>query len=377
MSLDPYALTSVARAKNYLHLTNEKLQVQALSLYNNSGDATSATVEITATQMILIVTAGVHAGTSTITLTAAANDTLGELVTVINALATGWQAVLIGPSAALSVDLTEIGATEALGIANQQTLMAVDNYLIERLIDAVSGKVEAFCDRQFLTRAYSEWRDGTGNDRMCLPQYPVTAVSHLSVGTRGAMHLKNVSTAATYAAVKVTSSEVTLTLTAAGGVGLDSITFALNPTVGDVVTAINALGSDWQAIVVSAYSHIISTELRETESLNCLNRLVTLEVPDEPASEFEVYADEGILYYPTGFGAGPRRVRVKYVAGYTTVPYALEDIVLSLIAIHYNKTIRDGSLKSESLDSYSWTAADIEIPDEIAKRLWTWRRVSF
>ena len=67
----------------------------AFTIYNSAADATSATVEIdtAADEMYLIVIGGADASNTTLDLTAAAHDTITELVAVINALGFSWVAV--------------------------------------------------------------------------------------------------------------------------------------------------------------------------------------------------------------------------------------------------------------------------------------------
>ncbi len=67
----------------------------AFTIHNTAGDATSATVEIdtAADEIYLIVVGGASASNTTLDLTAAANDTITELVAVINALGFAWVAV--------------------------------------------------------------------------------------------------------------------------------------------------------------------------------------------------------------------------------------------------------------------------------------------
>lgn len=252
--------------------------------------------------------------------------------------------------------------------------VATDDALIEDLIDAASAQVENFCQRQFRSRAYAEWYDGTGSTHLLLNQRPVTCFIFLAIDTRGALQVQNASADASYAYVQVDNTQVTLTIEGGAHDGSDVLTFAANPTVTDVVNAINALGKNWTASVLSAFGYFLSTELQPCSGLNCLDALITLDIPDKPASEYRVYADRGEIYYEDGFPAGCQNVRVKYTAGYAAVPYDLEEIVWQLIEFAYRRTQHDTALKSEKLGDYSWTAADLQIPKDLKRRLCLWRK---
>ena len=72
-----------------------------ISVYHDESDqggnaVTAATVEVQADDFVLTYTTSAGTDTSTIDMTLAANDSLGELVTVINALSKGFVATLIG-----------------------------------------------------------------------------------------------------------------------------------------------------------------------------------------------------------------------------------------------------------------------------------------
>lgn len=377
MALDAYALTTVAKAKHYLRLVDSDLQVPALRIYNSSTDATAATVEVTDINIRLIVTDGANADDTTLTFADTNKDTLAELVTAIRALAKGWVVTRYGPSDVASTDLTPIAVTACLLDANAQVLLMVDNYRIERLIDAVFAAIETECDYKFLTRAYAEWYDGSGGTELILNQKPVTAVSLLAIGTRGVLQVKNASGDATYATVTVTSTKVTLTITGGANDGSDNVDFVTYTTVAAVATQINTLSAKgWSATAIAAYSHMKSTELREAPALFCLDRLVMLRVPGLPVTDFDVYQDRGVLYYSGGFPEGTRNVRVKCTAGYATVPYDLEEIVWGILSDNYHKTKRDPGLKAEKLGDYSWTAKDVVISEAMADKLALWRKMA-
>lgn len=53
--------------------------------------------------------------------------------------------------------------------------------LIDRLIDSASAAVEAYLSRTIMSASHSDVRDGNGGRSMMLAQYPVTAVSAVTV----------------------------------------------------------------------------------------------------------------------------------------------------------------------------------------------------
>jgi len=56
-----------------------------------------------------------------------------------------------------------------------------DDALLTRLVAAASVYVQTYISRQLLTAAYTETLDGNGGDRQILRQYPLTAVSAVTI----------------------------------------------------------------------------------------------------------------------------------------------------------------------------------------------------
>lgn len=61
---------------------------------------------------------------------------------------------------------------------------ATDDALLTRLIQAASGLIESYCNRQFASQSYTETRDGNGRPILLLGNYPISAVSSVSVNGR-------------------------------------------------------------------------------------------------------------------------------------------------------------------------------------------------
>ena len=100
--------------------------LEGITVYHDEGDgATTATVEVKATTMDLVVAGGSTNTTDTIDFASVDYNTLGEVVDRINALDKGFVAVLVGsPTSAVgSGDLTITSATDCLGVSKIQTLL--------------------------------------------------------------------------------------------------------------------------------------------------------------------------------------------------------------------------------------------------------------
>ncbi|MEN9885529.1 MAG: hypothetical protein RL758_107 [Pseudomonadota bacterium] len=56
-----------------------------------------------------------------------------------------------------------------------------DDTLLLRMIEAASANIETYCSRTFLSANYTEVRDGNGNRRMSVSNFPMTAVSSVTI----------------------------------------------------------------------------------------------------------------------------------------------------------------------------------------------------
>lgn len=393
MALDTYALTTVANVLQYLGLDADDVQQNGLAIYHDAtGAVTVATVTVTDTTLVLVAT-GAATITTTYTFANAADDTLGELVTSINALAgtqsAGWTARLLGPSAQASGDLVPVAATSALAQANEQTLMYQDTDLIEELIDRVTAKVETYTGRKFLSRDWRQWID-PGCNTILLANTPVTAIKRVASGQATALTVRGGTASDLRATVEVQDTQMVLSrFDSAGTEVASSVTFASNATASALVTAINSIsGGHWVATIGS---NCISLDLHRQGGRDAKGVTVAVTYPDSSGYEYHVDEDAGILELGRGadwgwpdspweatWGSG--KVLVHYTGGYATVPDDLEGIVLELIGQAYAaRGMSGGLLQSESIGSYSYTAAQlvngVSITSDLAGRLDHWKLV--
>jgi len=352
MSVDANALTSVDEVLAFL---GEDLKRDGLWVYC-SGDATAATVEVTSTTMVLIQTGGTYPGTSTLTFADVDKNTLSELIVAINAL-DGWLAGLIYSSSATSSDIIITGALSCLGSEEEIMLQIKDNYLIERLIDRATDMIERYCNRKLSTRTYErEIYYGNGFNKLILEQYPVTRVSRLSVGRANSFSIKNTSTDANFCTVEITAT--TIRLIVDGGTNNDDteLTLADYDKIDDLITAIEALAKGWACTTMAT-----DTATRDADELLIrpsmfvdATKQAECETVDSNLTDYRLLnpteaRNDGMIEKSGAFVSG-QEYFCTYIAGYTVIPYALEQACIELVAYKYGQSKRAGSedLKGES-----------------------------
>ena len=195
--------------------------------------------------------------------------------------------------------------------------------------------VKGECDRDFESTSYKEYQNGRDKQNLFLKQYPIISISRLSIGRNDGIKVNN-SASSTYATVSVTSTGVVLNKDGT----TTNLLFTDNTTLTDMVAAI-ANETNWQAsVITSSYASFASSELVEVMGLQCLDSSwAYLEIPDEPESDFDVYADEGYLFKGGGFASGIRNIRIDYTAGYSSddMPSRLKMACLILVKFIYQK----------------------------------------
>ena len=339
----PSELITTEQARARMQRSNTDLRVPAFRVYHNqSSSASACTVAVTSSALVLVITGGSNAGTYTYTLSSSANDTIGELVAVLNAAGRGFVAVADTYTSAASTDLLVSAAASCYGSGAEQTLYITDNYLIREIIRGVSDAVENVCGRVFASTSYAEWHNGDGTEWLALRHTPVTAITYVATDVVDAVTVRNTSTTHSLATVYVSSSAVVCKHIDSSGSATVTSTSTASAIISTVVAAINAIGSGWTATAVTGYGTKLASLLRPMGAMNALTGTATLQVPDVPADDYEADLAGGrVRLLGFGFPPGIGNIYCEYTGGYSTIPYGVQEVVASLTAQTYN-TIRTG-----------------------------------
>jgi hypothetical protein len=254
--------------------------------------------------------------------------------------------------------------------------------LLTTLITAISDAIEKYCRRDFTSKSYDELYSGSGDHRLLLRGYPIQSVQSVRYRLVAVLKVTNTNQALNQQArVSVTSTGLTLTRVASGVSSTDtSVTWAGNPTIQGVATAVNALGNGWSAQIVgdpggtggsgdyglwpSADLYVKPSYGDGTSSQGALSargvfaelRLHTYELSGWqldprgwllraiPYTDPELMHPEDLIW-PVGIN----NFRVQYTAGYTTIPESIQEAAAEWVSIAYFSTIRDPSLAGQTV----------------------------
>lgn len=309
------------------------------------------------------------------------------------------------------VDLiTSLYATQVLA-AGGITLTGPQSAILPTLITAASREIIRYCSRQFALTTYTDilTPEGQRQDRgepatAKLSAFPVQSVASVLTGRAGVLTIKNTDASTNqFASVAFTFTGdveyfdlvytgVVLSRTASGVTTTSSLAFADHLTLQALATAINALGSGWNATVqASCEKHPTASLVGVREPKNALSTGACLDMFLVPASSYDIDRASGIMRcyaggWGTGYGVGGGygdpygdsldgqggygawgwgQYSVTYQAGWSTIPENIQQVCAEVVKGMYARLEVDPSLKSETLGKYTWQARDVvsNLPD--------------
>jgi hypothetical protein len=242
--------------------------------------------------------------------------------------------------------------------------VSTDDTLLERCIDRASYAIENYTGRQILTRTYVEWRDTFGTDRIRLSQYPVTQFRYCGVGNTSVIFVTATTPTDPAVSVAVTDTDVVLfRMVTAGTSVTTSLSFSLYPTSFLMVAAISATSG----FSATATLNVPCRHIHPVAGISLRTSTGILEVADESIEDYKVDFPTGVVY-----GRQLRQyqsVVADYTAGYSVVPYDVEQACLLIASRMFRSSKRDPSMQSESIGGYSYSLRSTGDTDSDAREL--------
>ncbi|GAG40998.1 unnamed protein product, partial [marine sediment metagenome] len=236
-------------------------------------------------------------------------------------------------------------------------------------------------DRQFVSQDYSEIGSfDRVNGLIQLGNPNVQAVDFLSVDLHDAMSIYY-SGADKLATVEVrTDSLVQRSTTgdpASAATETESdLTAAANDTITELAGVATAVGG-WTASSLqngpSQYLDLKPAIATKGPGKGSSYTPVTLQAWTSYDDDYILHAAEGYIEVATafhGFTNLPPRFRCDYTAGFGTVPYDVEQVVIELTAEMFKASKIDTNLKSERLGDYAYQLADVTSGSSSRRAVW-------
>ena len=241
---------------------------------------------------------------------------------------------------------------------------SADDAKLNTLITAVSRGIEQWCDRVFHSASYTHYFDGVDSWRrshLPLRQYPVTEITRVATNPVCALRIRNTDTTTNQrAVVSLSSTALKLSRVASASTTTNSLALATYTTISSLATAIDAVGSGWDAEVQgdsNDYGKWASADLKTIQgAVNARDTGADLYLYEEELPYVIVDEAIGNLYgsFPRGF----QNIEVKYTAGYSTIPDDIQQGAVQAIVALYNQSKLDPNLLSEKIGDYSYRLRD-------------------
>lgn len=250
-------------------------------------------------------------------------------------------------------------------------LKALDPDAMQSLLDAASGMIRDYCNRDFTSTTYSQVYNGSGYPEqwLMLDQCPVTDVQRVAVNPVQAITIRNTNTALNQRATAQTTSTGLKLVRVASGVSVpNTLTYAGNLTLQAMAAAITALGNGWTATVATGYALFPSADLTiiqgaiDARNNPAILEMFTEDLPMQSLSDggstgpsFRIEAGPGIIW--GWFPQGRQNIRVDYTAGFATIPDVVQECCCLLAQQLSQMEKANRTLASETLGPFSVTYA--------------------
>jgi hypothetical protein len=195
---------------------------------------------------------------------------------------------------------------------------------------------------------------------LVLRNFPVASIDSVYPMTTNALTLSNTGATVSNASFSVvdtsTASTTIVTVrlkhTIGGTTTTTNLTSTEYPTLADLATAINSVGSGWACSVVAGWSIHPTANLLLNQYSNCRDVRGLRLWATTNSSWLVASADQGLI---VGEFCRGQQVRVTYTAGFADIPEDLKQICAVVVKDMLGDS--SASLQSESLGGYSYSIA--------------------
>ena len=253
-------------------------------------------------------------------------------------------------------------------LANLKTYLGItvstDDTILEQAIDRASKIVEGYCGRKFVEATYREFYDSFGAHRLTLKQRPISKILFVGAATQSVLSVRMTNATDIFASVGVDDAHLHLTrVDVNGSESTTNISLASHNTTTELATQISAT----TGFSASSLVNIPAYHLQRISGADLMNRTVLLEGFVEGIHDYLANLDAGILYGT--WLSQYQSALVRYTAGYSTIPFDVQEATMMIASRIYNGRKRDPGLSSESLGGYSYSARGSMDIDAEAKEI--------
>ena len=270
----------------------------------------------------------------------------------------------------------------------QKAARSVSNFnnadiaVMEQMVQTATTFIQTYCNRWFFALDYDELYNGTGDCELMLNHYPVNSISSVKGNPVNALMFYNKGwpqVSLSYTSLSPTT--LTLNWTLNGIPASKAYTLTDYATIGDLANQLtsdaqnNVINNQWTFQALAPYTTYPVTEMAVNSqganwttgafvnfsqgAMDASRGTSYFIVYDLPFWQFRLNPNTGSVVSPLGWIRGFENYRVRYNAGYNTIPMDLQQVCIELAVGLYLNRGTNPFLKSESaLGEYSYTKFD-------------------
>ena len=187
-----------------------------------------------------------------------------------------------------------------VSLADTKTYMGItsstDDALLERLINAESTRIENYCDRNFREQTYREAYNGSGQRRLRLRNFPVSAVTRVAIGNKLAFTVTSDTATDLRAVVEVQDDRLELTRHDSSGTKTHThfeFTANGNETAAGLVSRINS----FDGFNATLGTDCLSEDLFRMGGVNVMLNSAQIYFPDRDDIPYRIHDDRATLEF--------------------------------------------------------------------------------
>lgn len=256
---------------------------------------------------------------------------------------------------------------------------------VPALISAASAAVERYCNRTFTLSTYDEIYNVDTSGSFVLRNFPVVSVERVCSGLQTAMTVTNTNVNSFYRAtanIVATDADTPsgLKMMSFGPTGETfTLSFSTYSTISSLAAAINSHGGGWSASYGSKFANWSTIDFRPIQGVySCLGTGAKIKIHASDVNDWilnentgELRINQCSLWTPNYFGETPQQwpdspavngfqsFRIQYTAGFSEVPEAIQQAVVSMVKFMFDSIETSGAYKREKIFDYEYELSGI------------------
>lgn len=231
-----------------------------------------------------------------------------------------------------------------------------DDAKLTTLLTSATAAIQNYVDHNIFAADHVEYLSGKyswGTTRLSLQHCPINSISRVAIKQEVVLEIGNPT--AVMPSVRFDSTKAYVSSYASGVQSTTELTLASYPTLADLAAAIKDIGNGWTADVGSGYSTFPTSLIRlPAGALSATKETIRVVAHVQELGHYDIVSADDVATLIGYFPAGISNIEVRYNAGWTTIPTAIQTATCMVVKAINDQSGIDGNLDYEKLGDYSW-----------------------